>query len=116
MLRTSLLSDQEGNMKKHMKSSEQLSSFLNWITSVHSDYSMHYDAINEADKTTQDLLHQIELGSYTDRNKYCTQLSNTRRSRRKHKDYVDIHAEIHKIIQTPEFIKIQKQLVLALEN
>lgn len=116
MLRTSLLLDREFKMKKQKKSSEQLSAFLNWITSVKSDYSMHFSAVNESDKTTQDLLHQIELGTYADRNKYCTLLSSTRKSRRKHKDYVDIHGELHKLIETPEFLKILKQLTTILGN
>ena len=51
---------------------------------------------------TQDLLHQIEFGSYEDRRRYVTRLANIRKHRRKYKDFIEINSELYKYFKDPD--------------
>ena len=65
-----------------MKTSEHLSSFLNFSRELLKNYYKHVDELDIFEKETQDILHQIELGSYKSRNKFATRLATVRRKRR----------------------------------
>ena len=93
-----------------MKSSENISNFLTFCKNIGTDYKNHYDNVNKYDKETQDVLHQLELGSYKERPKFATALSKIRKERRKSKNFVDINKELVEYLTTPEFIKVQRQL------
>ena len=70
----------------------------------------YYAAVNDYDKATGDLKHQIELGAYKDRNKAATALKQVLQKRRIHKDYVDINSELNNYFRDPEFIKVYRKL------
>ena len=93
-----------------MKSSESISNFLTFCKNTCTNYKNHYDDVNKYDKETQDILHQLELGSYKERSKFATALSKTRKERRKSKNFVDINKALVEYLTTPEFIKVQRQL------
>ena len=93
-----------------MKSSESISNFLTFCKNICTDYKNHYDDVNKYDKETQDILHQLELGSYKERSKFATALSKIRKERRKSKDFVDINKALVEYLTTPEFIKVHRQL------
>lgn len=93
-----------------MKSSENISNFLTFCRSVNSEYKTHCEAVNKYDYETQDVLHQLELGSYKERSKFATTLAKIRKQRRISKDFVDINATLVNYMTTPEFIKVQRQL------
>lgn len=82
--------------KSHRKnSSEYISEFLNFMRTVQTEYEAEFGAVGECDNETSDLLHQIELGSYTDRKRFATQLAHCRQRRREHKDYTDVHYKLY---------------------
>ena len=75
--------------KKDGLFSEKIADFLNFQRKAESDYSNAVEMVAILDKATQDILHQIELGSAKDRDKAATQLAHVRRERRKYKDIAD---------------------------
>lgn len=82
--------------KSHRKnSSEYISEFLNFMRTVQTEYEAEFAAVGECDNETSDLLHQIELGSYSDRKRFATQLAHCRQRRREHKDYTDVHYKLY---------------------
>lgn len=93
-----------------MKSSESISNFLTFCKNICTDYKNHYDDVDKYEKETQDILHQLELGSYKERSKFATALSKIRKERRKSKDFVDINKALVEYLTTPEFIRVQRQL------
>lgn len=93
-----------------MKSSENISNFLTFCKTVRSDYKLHYDNVNTYDKETQDILHQFELGSYKERSKFATVLAKIRKQRRESKNFVDVNKALVEYMETPEFIKVHRQL------
>ena len=93
-----------------MKTSEKLSDFLSFCRAVSSSYKEACSYIEIYDKETQDLLHQIELGPYKQRNSFATKLAHTRQRRRLCKDVMDVNEELVNYMLTPEFIKVQRQL------
>lgn len=85
--------------------SERLSSFLKFLREVKQSCNSYEEVIDESDKQTQDILHQIELGPYKDRQKFCTKLAHVRRQRRVAKDYIEIHKEINELLKDSVFNK-----------
>lgn len=93
------------------KTSEYISDFLNFSRTVRSDFKRSYDEVNEAEKATQDILHQVEIGNAAERSKYTTQLSKIRKVRRQHKDFVDVHRDLNEFFTSdPTWISCQKKL------
>ena len=93
-----------------MSSSEYISNFLAFTRYVQSEYKLKHEDVGTCDNATQDILHQIELGSYKERNKFTTQLAKVRRERRVAKDFVDINKQIVEYVQSDEFKKVYKSL------
>lgn len=93
-----------------MKTSDHISNFLAFTRDLQTEYSINYTDVGTCDDATQDILHQIELGSYKDRNKYTTQLAKIRKRRRKSKDFVDINKTFVEYIKSDEFKKVYKVL------
>lgn len=75
--------------RKNNVPSDNIASFLNFCRDIQDTYNDAFNRVNVLDKATQDLLHQIELGSSKDRDKAATQLAHVRRERRQYKDIVD---------------------------
>lgn len=75
---------------KNKQTSEYLSDFLRFLDVANKEYSSAYEAVGRADKTTQDYLHQLELGEYSTRRKTATALANNLKNRRENKDIVAI--------------------------
>lgn len=66
--------------------------------------------LEENDKITQDILHQIELGSYSEGRKYYGALRKTRKDRRVNKDTIDILEKFVTLMDTDYAIKFMRQL------
>ena len=79
--------------KKERLTSEMVSEFLSACKEIKSEYEHAYEEVNVRDKQTQDVLHQLELGSAADRSKFMTQLARIRKERRVYKDFVDTHSK-----------------------
>lgn len=90
--------------------SQQLADFLALTRAVVKEYDGNVTELNACEKATQDLLHQLELGSYHDRGRFSTKLANVRKTRRKYKDYIDIHAEFYEYLKSKECITVLRQL------
>ena len=93
-----------------MKTSEHISNFLTFCRNIVSEYQTNFETVNTCDKETQDLLHQIELGTCKSRNKFATQVAHVRRKRRISKNFVDINSDLVEYLQSAEFVKVQRQL------
>lgn len=96
--------------KEDKKSSEYISEFLNFTRDLQAQFDYHFNAVNDYDKATGDLKHQIELGPCRDRNKAATALKRVLQKRRIHKDFVDVNSELVKYFKDPEFIKVYRRL------
>lgn len=94
----------------HKKTSESLSAFLTFWRDIISTYESSKDFLNLCNDATNDLLHQIELGTYDDRNKFATKLAKVRRERRKYKDYMDINESLYLLFKDPQYIKLYRTL------
>ena len=70
--------------------SETISSFISMMENAKRDYEWNAQEVVRLDALTQDYLHHLELDGldYRERAKVATQLANTRRDRRNHKDMV----------------------------
>jgi len=66
-----------------------LKDFIKSMNTAKQEYEFYSNKVTQLDRATQDLLHQIELGSTKERNKWATQLSQTRKERRYAKDKAD---------------------------
>lgn len=77
--------------KKKDTVSLHIESFLNYLTKVDSDYANAFVNVNQRDKETQDILHEIELEDvlFEERAKLATKLRNVRKERRRNKDIVE---------------------------
>lgn len=75
-----------------------------------SDYEFAESEVKKDQDATQDLLHQIEFGSYEDRRRYVTRLANIRKHRRKYKDFIEINSELYKFFKDPEMVKCYRAL------
>lgn len=96
--------------KEDKKSSEVISEFLAFTRDIQAQFDYHFNAVNDYDKATGDLKHQIELGPCKDRNKAATALKQVLQKRRIHKDYVDVNSELNNYFRDPEFIKVYRKL------
>lgn len=96
--------------KEDKKSSESISEFLNFTRDLQAQFDYHFNAVNDCDKATGDLKHQIELGPCKDRNKAATALKKVLQNRRIHKDFVDVNSELVKYFKDPDFIKVYRRL------
>lgn len=92
------------------KTSEILSEFLSLWRSINSQCPKAEQELVKYNDATQDLLHQIELGTYDNRNKFATRLARVRQERRRHKDYLDINNPLYVLFQQPEAIKFYRTL------
>lgn len=77
--------------EEEIKVSTSISNFLNLFKEIEQAYPYMEEKLQEQDKLTQDLLHQLELENlkYKGRAKVATKLSQVRRARRNYKDYIE---------------------------
>lgn len=78
-------------MKDELKTSYYIESFLNYISSLEKSFPFMQLEMEKKNDETQDILHEIELGNttYKERAKIATRLKNVRKDRRKAKDIVE---------------------------
>lgn len=76
--------------------------YLDTISDFQKAYQYAFNKVNETDKATQDLLHQLELGSVKERNKTATLLSKVRKERRYYKDIVTVLQPLMDLVGTAE--------------
>lgn len=66
--------------------------------------------LDENERITQDILHQMELGSYNEGRKWYGALRKTRKDRRVNKDTIEILAKFNSLMETDYAIKFMRQL------
>ena len=94
-----------------MKTSEKLSSFLDFVRQSEPLYRLSYEAVGEEDKRTLDYLHAIEFDtSARERNKICEKLKISRVRRRKNKDVVEELEPLKEFMEKYENRKAIEQL------
>lgn len=76
---------------KSARVSKAIEDFLNYIGSIQKLYLLNSESVNQLDKETQDLLHDLELGDfdYKERAKIATKLRKVRKDRRYFKDLAE---------------------------
>ena len=94
------------------KPSEQITNFLNFITTAQSHYKFCDEEMKKQEALTQDYLHSLELDGLncSERSKLATKLAINRKDRRYYKDRVE---ELEPIVQwasDPINIKAVNQL------
>lgn len=93
-----------------MKTSEELSLFLNFTRNLVKQTKVKQEELSSYEGQTQDILHQIELGSCKSRNRFATKLAHVRRCRRVVKDYLEVNSELSAYFESQEFVKVQRKL------
>lgn len=98
------------------KPSEQLTDFLNFLSSAQSEYNFCFEQVNEQDKLTQDYLHSLELDELScgERSKLATKLKTNRKDRRYYKDGVEELEPIVEWMKEPANVKAVNMLKQAL--
>lgn len=94
--------------------STDITNFLNFCRQGNSTYDSYSKDLEKCDKATQDLLHQLELGSYKDRQRTATKLSRVRQARRVYKDYMEIYGPLYDFLHKSEnekFIKLLQEVL-----
>lgn len=94
--------------------STDIANFLNFCRQGNSTYDIYSQDLEKCDKATQDLLHQLELGSYKDRQRTATKLAKVRQARRIYKDYVEVYGPLYEFLHKPEnekFIKFLQEVL-----
>ena len=94
--------------------STDIANFLNFCRQGNSTYDIYSQDLEKCDKATQDLLHQLELGSYKDRQRTATKLAKVRQARRIYKDYIEVYSILYEFLHKPEnekFIKLLQEVL-----
>ena len=80
------------------------------LKSLSSIYADAVDQIKIQEAATQDILHQMELGSYEQGRKYYGRLRKVRKRRREYKDTTEILESFNTLISSEYGIKFMRQL------
>lgn len=82
------------------KPSEIVTEFLNFLEAASCEHESAYVEVGEEDRRVQTFLHDIEFApNKNERNKICTRLQQSRRTRRKAKDRAMLYENIHKFFK-----------------
>ena len=73
-------------------------------------YVWSCEELEKNDAATQDILHQLELGSYNEGRKYYNKLRKIRKDRRNNKDSVELLHRLHELLKAEYTIKFLRQL------
>lgn len=76
-------------MKNQVPRSDVITQFLKLLDVAQNMSKFAYDEVRRQDMLTNDLLHQLELGSAKERNKVATQIATCRKDRRYYKDQIE---------------------------
>ena len=79
-----------------MENSKAIKEFLDVMDKAKDRYNNAYEMVGELDKSTQDIMHKLELDnlSYKENCKLMTRLKTVRKDRRYYKDIVEIYQPI----------------------
>lgn len=83
-----------------MQTAEKLSALCTFLRDVIKDYQYHKNEQLTLEDASQDLLHQLEFGSYEDRRTTATALSKIRKQRRVHKNQTEILQYLYNYLKT----------------
>lgn len=76
-------------MKNEMRKSDVIEQFIQLIDVAQNISKVAFDEVHKHDLLTNDLLHQLELGSSKERNKVATKIAICRKDRRYYKDRIE---------------------------
>ncbi len=91
-----------------------LKQFLDFEKDCETVYDLYSENVPKLDKATQDLLHQLEFGSYKERNKTANMIAKIRKERRESKDGVAILQPLIDLVKTVDGKKFIRQLQVVL--
>lgn len=91
-----------GKKKKTPQMSESVADFANFVRETKQLYDNHQKMLEHYEKCSQDLLHQLELGSSDERGKTTTKLVRVRKLRRESKDFVENFSPLITLLDTTE--------------
>lgn len=77
-------------------------------------YSSNCEQLENNERITQDILHQMELGSYNEGRKWYGALRKARKDRRINKDTIEVLTKFMELMNTDYAIKFMRQLDEAL--
>ncbi len=77
-------------------------------------YSSNCEQLENNERITQDILHQMELGSYNEGRKWYGALRKARKDRRVNKDTIEVLTKFMELMNTDYAIKFMRQLDEAL--
>lgn len=84
-------------MANEMKPSEVMQNFLDYMKDCQKEYQICMAEVHKHDKRVQDFLHGLEFaGNRQERNRIATQVSQSRKERRKLKDRMQLLEECAK--------------------
>lgn len=99
-----------------MELAKKIESARNILKELQEIYLINCEGLETNDRITQDILHQIELGSYNEGRKWYGTLRKARKDRRVNKDTIEILTRFMELMNTDYAIKFMKQLDEVLGN
>lgn len=93
-----------------MELSKDIQQIRDEIKRLNALFETSCNQLDEAESITQDILHQIELGSYNEGRKWYGILRKTRKDRRTSKDTIEILHKFHELLSSDYGVKFMKQL------
>ncbi len=97
-----------------MNVSEMLKQFLDFEKDCETVYDLYSENVPRLDKATQDLLHQLEFGSYKERQKTANMIAKIRKERRESKDGVAVLQPLMELFRTNDGRKFIRQMQVIL--
>jgi hypothetical protein len=96
--------------KKEKKVSEYVEEFSKFLREYSKAYQYETSRMQYYDEGSQDLLHQIELGTSKERDKAATLLSHLRKERRVSKNFLEVYEPLYALMQSKGGVEFSKKL------
>lgn len=93
------------------KPSETIDEFLKFLETANKEFQSAYAEVGAEDNKLQTFLHDMEFApSQKERNKIATKLQQSRRTRRRAKDRVQLYEKIHNLYTDKQYANMLKAL------
>lgn len=93
-----------------MELAKKIQAARDMLQEIQITFNRNVTELNENERITQDILHQMELGSYNEGRKWYGALRKTRKDRRVNKDTIEILAKFNTLMESDYAIKFMRQL------
>ena len=99
-----------------MELAKKIENVRNNIKEIMELYNTNCEQLENNERITQDILHQMELGSYNEGRKWYGALRKARKDRRVNKDTIEVLTKFMELMNTDYAIKFMRQLDETLGN